>query len=36
MPVGEETVEQGANQSQEAEAEPPDIVDETPGEAEQA
>ena len=36
MPVGEEAVDQGGNQSQQAEAEPPDLVDEGPDEQEQA
>ena len=36
MPVEEEAVEQGEDQSHEAEAEQPDLVDERPDEAEQA
>jgi hypothetical protein len=36
MPVEEEAVEQGENQSQEAEAEQPDLVDERQPEAEEA
>ena len=36
MPVEEEAVDQGENQSQQAKAEPPDLVDEGPDEQEQA